>query len=422
MERFFSFRPAARTAAAAIFCSAFSISYAQSFLGLSLLFALLESWRAKDRDRISDPIPTIFMAGFALFAWLIANWLIHYFFLSSTFRNLVRGETGDIFLCIAGLNVFYLTRDPDNRRIIYRGFLSFAVLVIISGAASAFTEHRLARWIYGKGFLSHSETRTQHLFTVIHDFAIYRPIGLLNTRLTYAGQLILILPFVFLEAGQKRKHRWIWIGLLLTGCAVLLINGTRSAILGLGFAGLIYLFQMLKNYSSITGYGFLVSAGVLILLGVWMNPEFLAGRQTDFQRPILWTGSFELFLNNWILGTGPGAFGNATLAWRESYALQHPTIWYYLLSTPSGHAHNDLLHLLAVGGIPAGLCFIAIMVRAPGSNNRNAAIISLGLIAFFVAGIAQCYFQDDEVVIIFWSLAGFASRLDLDRGTGSSVD
>ncbi|MBL8018218.1 MAG: O-antigen ligase family protein [Leptospirales bacterium] len=414
MERFFSLRPAARTAAAAIFCSAFSISYAQSFLGLSILFFLLEGWwtrKGRVQEASRSEVPDIFIAGLALFAWLIFSWAFHFAFATSSLRNLVRGETGDIFLLVFGLCVFYITQDKENQRIIHRGFLTFAVVVILSGAISAFTEHRLARFIYGKGFLSYSETRAQHLFAVIFDLPIYRPIGLLNTRLTYAGQLILILPFVFLQCLKPNRLRFFWVFVFATGCLVLFLNGTRSAILGLGFASCAGAYQLLKSYSRRIAVVFIAIVSIGLLLGLYGNPELLAGRQTDFQRPILWTGSFQIFLKNWIVGTGPGEFKAATLAWRETFALEHPTIWYYLLSTPSGHAHNDLLHLLAVGGFPAGLYFIAVMACLPGKS-RDPSILALGLIAFFVAGVAQCYFQDDEVVIIFWALSGFASRLD----------
>ena len=40
-------------------------------------------------------------------------------------------------------------------------------------------------------------------------------------------------------------------------------------------------------------------------------------------------------------------------------------------------------------------------------QSRTDGILFYGLVGFFFAGLFQCYFQDDEVVIVFWYLLGF---------------
>ena len=103
---------------------------------------------------------------------------------------------------------------------------------------------------------------------------------------------------------------------------------------------------------------------------------------------------------------------------------------YFLEITPDSHAHNDLLHLMVLGGVPAGLLFFGLIFHAvrslleamrngivsrgaseireargtiQASNLLNLEVaIRTSLPGFLVAGLSQCYFQDDEVVVVFW--------------------
>ena len=89
------------------------------------------------------------------------------------------------------------------------------------------------------------------------------------------------------------------------------------------------------------------------------------------------------------------------------------------------HAHNDLLHFSAVGGISAGLAFLflcaSIAAQLPLTGLvveqwRRAAPLLAALLGVFLAGLAQCYMLDDENVVVFWSLCALALRL---RSTSS---
>lgn len=393
------------TAAFAVTSAAFSVSYTQSFLGLSLLLAIV--------SRLSRPlsapvVPLPFAAAACLFSWLIIDWIITDLFSHNTLRGLLRGEAADLFLCLFGLHVFWLLeRSSENRRILFYGLISFGVVMTVSGALSLFTEHRLARLIYGKGFLATSETRPQHLFAVLGGISIYRPIGLLNNRLTYACLLAMLIP-VMVHAALFETRRIKVLAVIVGTAAVplLLINGTRSALAGLGaavfFAAVLALPARMR-----------IPAAALLLvsaLGAFLAASTFL-RQTDFQRPILWSAAFDLFVSSPVTGTGPGQFEDAFAGWRQAAAERFPTAWYYLESTPRGHAHNDLLHLLATGGAPAGFFFLCMCAFSLRGEPGNARWILPSLACFFAAGLAQCYFQDDETVILFWVVLGLAEHL-----------
>ena len=158
----------------------------------------------------------------------------------------------------------------------------------------------------------------------------------------------------------------------------------------------------------------------------------LVQRHTDYFRPILWTGSLRLIEAHPILGVGAGNFKAATLAWREQYLLAHPDLLYFFKNTPDGHAHNDVLHLSVIGGIPAGLSFLGLvyliiqrMLRSAHTgrpSDYRTALLLCGCLAFFIAGIAQCYFQDDEVVVVFWTVIALASAWQSNHRNNSHSD
>jgi O-antigen ligase len=393
------------TAALAVLSASFSVSYTQSFLGLSLLLGLLTRLR---RPIALPRVPLPFQAAGALFAWLILDWIITALGSQNTLRGLLRGEAADLFLCLFGLHVFWLLeQDRENRRILFYGFIGFGIVMTVFGTASLFTEHRLARLIYGRGFLAESETRPQHLFGILGGVPVYRPIGLLNNRLTYAGLLVLLLP-VMIHAAVFESRRLRILAACLAAAAVplLFVNGTRSALAGLAAAGVWAVIYSIPRRLRVPAA---IAMILLALGGILLAASFL--RQTDFQRPILWTAAFDIFSSSPVTGAGPGQFETAFLAWKTVAAEKFPLAWYYLESTPRGHAHNDLLHLLAVGGAPAGILFLGLCAFSLGGPANGARWILPALAGFFIAGLAQCYFQDDETVILFWVVLGLAEHL-----------
>ncbi|MBI3394862.1 MAG: hypothetical protein HY042_03425 [Spirochaetia bacterium] len=94
---------------------------------------------------------------------------------------------------------------------------------------------------------------------------------------------------------------------------------------------------------------------------------------------------------------------------------ERPSLWYAYSVIQRGHAHNDALHLLAVGG-PLSLVlyfvFFALLLRSLLRPHQTAEIgyLRWGLVVIFFGGLFQCYFQGDQVLLPFWIIAGLVIR------------
>lgn len=80
--------------------------------------------------------------------------------------------------------------------------------------------------------------------------------------------------------------------------------------------------------------------------------------------------------------------------------------------TQRGHAHNDYFHLTAVFGGPQGILYLLLFgtilyTLLNGNIPKKIRFMTYGLVGFFLSGLLQCYFQDDEVLIVFYFLLGY---------------
>ena len=494
-------------AAAAFPASALSISGTHICLGLAFAaFGWDRGWRAARGWPASRSTPTpggfgfqadwptraIWSTGGALFLWFAASTLCAFFSAAidsdagqsaseaiiAQGRRAVRGELGDVALFLFGLLVFRLSaRDSAARQIFSRALSVAVVLLVLSGFAALFSEFRLARLVphlirealsldAGGELIASAGNRPQHPLLNLAGVQLYRPIGFMNTRLTYAGLLALALPWAagrlwhfagsghFRAAGRPAAKGIAWGAVLALGLGLLMANGTRSVLFGVGLAlGLGVLVAMLRavELSRQTDSPGLM-AGHRGRLGAWLLlillPLLILGggmtallsetgqlqlrralarveRHTDYARPILWTQAADFAVAHPLVGVGPGNFERAGEEYRAEFLQRYPHTWYFLKNTPRGHAHNDLLHLAAVGGLPAGLAYLLLLAAVasflltrPGESPAFAA--AAGTMALFFAGLAQCYFQDDEVSVLFWGLLGLASALrDREGDPGS---
>lgn len=369
----------------------------------------------------------------------------------------------------------------------------FALLTVLSGLLAMFTEVRLSKLFTGHGHEFSATNRPQFVFRSFGDFTLYRPIGFMNTRLSYAGILLfsfaillhrslISLKVTLLHPSLATLGRTLlWIFFCGIGILALLMNGSRSGQIGSTITIVLILLyhgralgtalsanarkrlQGRRATVSIWMVAFvlaLIAFGVLYVVGLQSGTH----RHTDYMRPVIWKGALALFQESPLLGVGPGNYPDAFHRWAQQFYLDHPRTMYFLEITPDSHAHNDLLHLLALGGLPAGMAFLALILFSlhslaslwdlsgktaatylrssmqssayahpvpdrrddpddPGNIVKRSttpmdsvAILDLewalrsALPGFFVAGLSQCYFQDDEVVVVFWAFL-FAAEI-----------
>ena len=415
--------------------AALSISLTQILIAVTLIVFAVE-WRRRGRGVphvLEGPGHIeILAAGGLLFSWLFLSLAAHLYLAAEpgrVFRMAASRELRNLPLYGFAWVTLVAAMNRDNRRLILNSFFAFAVILVASGVVALFSEFRLARLVMGAGHVISARNRPQHPAFTWDALRVFRPIGFMNTRLTYAGILALCIPPILYSAWAARGWMRVSAALLSFGSIVVLaVNATRSAWIGLSApAGLAVLNAVLHGSRTariasimlvglvVVGLSAALTQPVVRSAGLFaIRSEVL--RYTDAERPILWAASAELAADHPLFGVGPGTFPEVQRRWRARFTERNPMTFYWVNNAPDGHAHNDLLHQAATGGILAAalfaLLFYLIIRRSldPELSGMARALL-MGCASLFPAGLFQCYFQDAEVVVVFWILLGMAGAM-----------
>lgn len=410
-----------------IISCAVSVSISQGFLVLSflvLLFSPKEKWE----------INRIFLISLLFWLGEFFIFIIHFSFSNfdlSYLKIALNAELKDFFLYLAFICMMNLKKSelPQMRQSIH----AFAFMLIITGFISIFSEFRLG-WLIASISRTMTSWAYQHNYFRLGIFSINLPIGLMNTHLTYGGLLMFVYPWIFFQGFQDlfSKKRLITkllsISLLMIASIVFVLNNARSAMGGalvsiaLGF--LIWYFRGMKFPIS---KRILFSALVILVLFVSLlslpseparrilTPLLGADKHTDSGRSFIWNSTWSLIQNQPILGIGPGNYSKEIEVARKKLSLKYDELAFFYETTQRGHAHNDYLHLWVTFGflilfLYLILAYFLVQALLVSQLPFIELALYLGLGGFFAAGLLQCYFQDDEVVIFFWMLFGMFTR------------
>ncbi len=145
------------------------------------------------------------------------------------------------------------------------------------------------------------------------------------------------------------------------------------------------------------------------------DPLFGKEKHTDSGRTFIWDSTFPLIKNNPLTGVGPGNYDREIEKSRKEHSEKYRELYYFYETTRRGHAHNDYFHLFAVFGFPGVFLFLFLGTELyrrliTSKLTYEHSLYFFGLSGFFFSGLFQCYFQDDEVVILFWILCGLFLR------------
>lgn len=412
----------------AIISCGLSVSISQFFLGVTFVLFLFE----KERRRRFEP-SIFFWMTLLFFVNYLLSFTINFFYfqhpLSEILIKLKQSEFKDILLFFA----FFLSSTLDEtERLEFKKYL-FRLMIVMTvlGFFSIFSIYRFS-YLINSLFREVSTWKYQHSYGKIAGIDIFLPIGLMNTHLTYGGILSFFTPFVFfltinkITQNKNKYHRFLIILLSLIYFIVVLLNNARSSIMGsfvsIFFGVLLYIYVKKEyNLKIIIKYFFL---SVLILIFIMIPLSFTAPfkktvlpllgsqKHTDSGRTFIWDSTFNLIQENPIIGIGPGNYSTEIDRVRHNRSEKNSELLFFYEVTQKGHSHNDIFHIMAISGIPNTIVYIILFFlicrRMIEISEFNEDIsIYLGLMGFFFAGALQCYFQDDEVVILFWYIAGF---------------
>ncbi|MBM9578664.1 O-antigen ligase family protein [Leptospira sp. 201903070] len=416
-----------------------SVSLSQGFLVLAFVASLFST---KTKGFWKEPVITI---SLAFFAWYLIDFCIHAVEeenFSIYAKTAFSAELKDIFL-FSGLVVAWNLKKEEFPAV-YRALHILFWVLLVTGLVSSFSSVRLSRLISDL-YRESPNWKFTHPMGQIGNLPLYLPIGLMNTHLTFGGLLQFFFPlplFLFLRSLLDRK----WKEVLIKGLVLILflyvvfLNNARSSMIGAilsSFTAFLVFGPLRKELP--TAKILIASAGVLFLLlfiGIGLSfteagqkitdPIFGKEKHTDAGRTFIWDSTFPLIEENPIVGVGPGNYNREIEKSRIAHSEKHRELYYFYETTQRGHAHNDYFHLFAVFGFPAVFLFLALGTGlyyklVSTSLPYSQSLYFFGISGFFLSGLFQCYFQDDEVVILFWILSGFFLRTSKEESDSPSV-
>jgi O-antigen ligase len=410
-----------------IITSAISVSISQLFLGLAFLLFLFDP---KRRSRI-QPSPIV-ITTLLLFSAYFVSIIWNYWGMAldtNTLQVIKQSEFKDLLLFLS----FFLTATLSREEIgkVKTAFIVLIIILGITGFFSIFSIYRFT-YLFNSLFRTVTSWQFQHHYGEIGGVNIYLPIGLMNTHLTFGGLLMFFTPFLlfkFWESIFEKKSILLKIlEFFLLSCffMVVLLNNARSSIFGSGVGILFGIMVVIFIKKGITFKKILKFFVVptIILSVIVMSLSFstalrktilpLLGseKHTDSGRTFIWDSTFYLIEKSPLLGVGPGRYSSQINTSRKERSEKNQKLLYFYEVTQRGHSHNDYFHIAAISGIGSvffylGILYFIIAKILEKSENLEDTALYYGLVGFFFAGLFQCYFQDDEVVLVFWYLAGF---------------
>jgi putative inorganic carbon (HCO3(-)) transporter len=242
------------------------------------------------------------------------------------------------------------------------------------------------------------------------------PIGEAND---FAYVLASVLPFAVYLTLRDRRARVLW-----GACSALLVLalfGTLSRGALVGVAAVV-LWAVATRRTRVGGVlaGTVVVAGTLLLAFTLWRPlidERLAAKGVVAQanvdsREAYWSAAARMAADHPILGVGPGRFGIEA----SQYVLNDP------INIERPVVHNSYLEVLAEGGLPTFVAFIALIfgswrllararTRFRDIDDRDGLRIVAATQASLVVAIVSANFLSVQITIPLWLLAGIAAVL-----------
>lgn len=129
------------------------------------------------------------------------------------------------------------------------------------------------------------------------------------------------------------------------------------------------------------------------------NPDFIEKkvfRQGSNQERLgCWLGAFQAFKNRPLLGYGFMNYDSVSSIIKKEYGLPKPEF--------QGHAHNDLLELMASTGFFGAFLFLTWLIlwfsEAWKTGGLSRSLVIPFVVAFLVSGLTQVTFSDSENIV-----------------------
>ena len=387
-----------------IFGSTFSIALAQMSLGVSLVLFLILVVAA----RYNPFVPSL--RWLYLFVALYVFWMLLSALVGPTPLRSILVIKEEWLFCAIPIGIFLFGR-RQYRHKLAAAFAAGVMLVSIYGIIQHFT---------GIHLFNATPLR------VAPDFG-YLVCGNFSHSLTfgnYYGTAALFLAGLALAGHRQlsRQMRLFLISSSLLGMIATVLSYSRGAIAGMAI-GLVLLGIILGRRYLVYSLGTIAVAAVAILIIMpGLTARFSGKTEKDLGgvyeggRVFIWKNSLRVIQENPIFGVGQGNF---KAAYSSHLRVDIPEKRKHV------HAHNDLLNVAAISGVPGAVFFLGMWLAALGyfwkgwrmrrkaePDGTLALAALVGSVVFFVTSLFEATFADEEVrqMLMFIWAAGLWPR------------
>ena len=381
-----------------VFSSTFSIALSQTMLGISLVLFIIVAIRGKHSPCVGN------LKLFYLFAALYVLWLVISAFVNGTaVKSLLIIREEWLFLIIP-TGVYLVQYERFRRR----------TIAVLASGVFIISLYALIQYATGVNWFK------SYLPAPAPTFG-YRVQGTFSTRLTFAnyyGTAAMFLIGYAVVSGKalSLRARRLYVGIAVLAILVSLLTFSRGVVLATVVALIIVALLMGKRYW-VPAVSLIVVLAVLVAVVPGVSERFKGGAINDLNpdyeggRLFIWKHSLKMIEDNPVFGVGQGNF------YYVYKSMLRPDIPKY---RQLAHAHDDMLNVAAVGGLPDLAFYLAMWAVALSMfwrGFRDAALsemdrrVSLaafiGSIMFFLTSLIEATFADEEVrqlLMLIWAI------------------
>ena len=382
-----------------VFGSAFSIALAQVSLGVSLILIVILFFLTR-----LNPVTTI-PRWFYIWAALYVAWMMLSAVAGPTSLQSIRILKEEwLFLAIpAGI---FLFREGQYRRYLLTALALGVGLVSLYAIVQHFTA---VHWFRTQPPLAAPD----YGFIVTGNFSHSLTFG------NYFGTAALFLAG-YAMAGRAKLSRWLRQLLILVSLLAMIatiLSYSRATVAGMAL-GLILLGLIMGRKYLVYCAGIVVVMATAILitmpgLGHRFSDKTIRdmGGVYEGGRVFIWKNSLKVITDHLILGVGQGNFQAAYASQLRADIPEKRKLT---------HAHNDLLNIAAIAGVPgavffAGMwlsalaCFVGGIRRGRRSGIMSAPSVAalVGSVVFLTTSLFEATFADEEVrqlLMFIWAV------------------
>ena len=254
-------------------------------------------------------------------------------------------------------------------------------------------------------------------------YNFYDIVGGFGMHLTFGGYFMMIALVGWAYFNKiNSKYRILYIiGTILITLATI-GSYARSAWIGL-LGGAVFLILITgKDKKRVIGSFLLILViiGILLNVGAFRRRFFSMENILHSRRYQIWRVALLMIKDHPIIGVGNGNFKRYYPKYKMEPRKNFPE------DKVMGHPHNDYLNIYITSGIIGLIGYLLMwfiilkkglqyMKDKSSANKPLMAGLLSGIVAFMIAGLAQCYFTDSENSMLLWFYISIISLILLEE-------